>query len=116
VPPDPTAPDNAAVADDVCTLPHEGGHLVSWEQSGTTSGWLAYEQAAIDYQRRDCVTHEEHALILDEEETAWKLGREKLRSLGITDWTYFEERRRKRLAKYRALTICPEGSEASNAS
>lgn len=97
---------------ELITLAHEYGHLMSWKGRTPRPAWDAYNAVAIkrseaeigiadlasaDSARialRNALTDDERALILAEEELAWRIGRELLQQVGFHTWDAYEARER----------------------
>lgn len=112
--------------EELITLAHEYGHLVSFRSATPRPEWHRYDESA---KRRGAIlervadesdeidgvelselmrealraelTEDEKARIVHEESLAWDIGREALVDLGITDLSKFEARRRLGLHAHR---------------
>jgi hypothetical protein len=96
------------VVRELCTLAHEFGHFESWRSSGD---WSEYLAAVVAREDGRALSERERTLIIEEEERAWRLGREVLGALGFQDWEHFEACERAGLAEHRRrMAISPDRS------
>jgi hypothetical protein len=94
--------------DELFTVAHEFGHFLSYAARGTSEEYARYlEVRDLDWNRWPELEPAKKALIFDEEERAWELGRGELVRIGLGEFQAFEVRRMTSLDDYRARLALP---------